>query len=342
MPRKQSKLCPAYTAGPSCCAAQLPPARPPAPRPARPASRPAAQLGLGTVLLLAIFSTPAVWNSLALDPVLANPSLILMLYCLVVLINLASGLAPLQLTAENVAGGLLGGSLGLACIYLTLLANGGSTANSVTKVAGCRGWGWAADRFLGLAGRCPWRAKRAASSVHWDVAAAQHAQRGCAEGRTAQLWRPCRPALQAAVNLVLSGACIFVLTLLRFKYQRWKQVGRHHSRVQQREYSGTQHTLSPCNRQLLCSCWCLLRVEESRRMSGEGRQDPREGEAQLMPTLRCAALLYHAVLRCPAVPRCAAGSSTSWPLSRWPSTRQPHTTSRSGMRCLLSTSPCTG
>jgi hypothetical protein len=92
------------------------------------------QLGVGTMFLLAIFSTPHVWNSLSLDPVLANPSLILMLFALIILINLASGLAPLQLASETCAGSLLGGGLGLACIYLSLLANGGSSDNTVTKV----------------------------------------------------------------------------------------------------------------------------------------------------------------------------------------------------------------
>lgn len=39
-----------------------------------------------------------------------------------------------QLAAENVVGSLLGGALGLACIYLTLAAKGGSSANTITKV----------------------------------------------------------------------------------------------------------------------------------------------------------------------------------------------------------------
>lgn len=112
----------------------------PSPAPTSPPLLPCAQLAIGTTCLLAVFSTPTVWNALALDPVLANPALILMLFSLVVLISLGTGLAPLQLAAENMAGGLLGGALGLGCIYLTLAAAG--SGNTPTKVgSGWSGWG---------------------------------------------------------------------------------------------------------------------------------------------------------------------------------------------------------
>lgn len=95
----------------------------------------AVQLAAGTALLMAALSPPTVWNALSLDPVLTNPQLALMLFSLTALLNLGTGLAPLQLAAEISGGALLGGSLGLGCIYLTFAA--ANSGGIVAKVCTC-------------------------------------------------------------------------------------------------------------------------------------------------------------------------------------------------------------
>ena len=154
------------------------------------------------MVILATFSTPHVWDALSLDPVLGNPCLILMLFSLIILVNLGTGLAPLQLAGETIAGSILGGGLGLACIYLSLAANGGSSANSVSKVGSveicCLTW----------------------SPFHVCWPLLQAACRHCPAAM-----HPCNSqilfSLQAAMNLAVSASAIFWLTLLRFKYRQW-------------------------------------------------------------------------------------------------------------------------
>lgn len=86
------------------------------------------------MILMAIFSTPTVWDSLALSLVFPNPALIVMLFGLVMIINLGTGLAATQLAVEVVSGSLLGGCLGLAVVYLALLANNGGNT-TITKAS---------------------------------------------------------------------------------------------------------------------------------------------------------------------------------------------------------------
>lgn len=89
---------------------------------------------------MAALSAPNVWNALSLDPILANPSLVLLLFSITLLISRSAGLAPLQLAGESCTGAVLGGGLGLASIYAAVLANGGSHT-SVTKVGDGAGEG---------------------------------------------------------------------------------------------------------------------------------------------------------------------------------------------------------
>lgn len=64
---------------------------------------------------------------------MCSPALIVMLFGLVMIINLGTGLAATQLAVEVVSGSLLGGCLGLAVVYLALLANNGGNT-TITKV----------------------------------------------------------------------------------------------------------------------------------------------------------------------------------------------------------------
>lgn len=71
------------------------------------------QCAAGTAAILAVISVPAVYDALSLDPVMGSV-FILVFYFIVLLVALSSGIAPLQVAAEQLVGSALGVGLGLA------------------------------------------------------------------------------------------------------------------------------------------------------------------------------------------------------------------------------------
>lgn len=71
------------------------------------------QCAAGTAAILAVISVPAVYDALSLDPVMGSV-FILVFYFIVLLVALSSGIAPLQVAAEQLVGSALGVGVGLA------------------------------------------------------------------------------------------------------------------------------------------------------------------------------------------------------------------------------------
>lgn len=108
--------------------------------------RVAVQAAAGTLLALAVCWPPATWDALSLDPVFANPSLVLLLFNMVLLVSIGAGLSAAQISLEVVGGSLVGGACGIALTFITRAANGGTYADTVTKAAA----------FMCLAGAFMW------------------------------------------------------------------------------------------------------------------------------------------------------------------------------------------
>lgn len=105
--------------------------------PSRPARPPhVKQVATAVLLILAAFSTPVAWNALSLDPILANPSLILVLTVVELLFSIGTGLSAVQIAVESCVGALIGGGLELGVSYAVYGINGG-THTGPTKV---RSW----------------------------------------------------------------------------------------------------------------------------------------------------------------------------------------------------------
>lgn len=88
-----------------------------------------------TVLVMAVTSPSQVWAGLSLDPVVANPALVLLLCYLNILFSVGAGLAALQVAAESVAGNCLGAGLGVGIAYAAFAINGASRANTPARAA---------------------------------------------------------------------------------------------------------------------------------------------------------------------------------------------------------------
>eukprot|EP00887_Chlorella_sp_A99_P005115 scaffold25.g5115.t1 len=91
------------------------------------------QCGVATLVIMASFSTPAVWEALSFDPILANSTLFLVFTCLALMFQVGTGLAVAKLATEFVAGSLVGATLSFGVMYAAYGANGGSWEDSVGK-----------------------------------------------------------------------------------------------------------------------------------------------------------------------------------------------------------------
>jgi hypothetical protein len=90
------------------------------------------QCAAGTAVILAAISAPAVYNALSLNPAM-GPVFIMVFYFLVLLVALSSGVAPVQVAAEQLAGSTLGTGLGLSVIYIIYAINGCSYHDTALK-----------------------------------------------------------------------------------------------------------------------------------------------------------------------------------------------------------------
>ncbi|PSC68341.1 Photosystem I reaction center subunit chloroplastic [Micractinium conductrix] len=95
--------------------------------------RRAVQCSVGTLLLMLIFSPPAVWQALTVSPASANPQIIFVIFYMVLLVSLSTGDAPVRVAAHELVGSLGGGVVGLAVVYLAYAINGGSYHDSWAK-----------------------------------------------------------------------------------------------------------------------------------------------------------------------------------------------------------------
>ncbi|KAL4422137.1 hypothetical protein ABPG77_006826 [Micractinium sp. CCAP 211/92] len=82
---------------------------------------------------MVLLSIPAVFNAIAVDPIMANGSLCLVLFFMVLLVSLATADAPIRVAAEQIVGSMGGGGVGVGVIYLTMAINGGTYRDTVTK-----------------------------------------------------------------------------------------------------------------------------------------------------------------------------------------------------------------
>ncbi|KAL4458444.1 hypothetical protein ABPG75_013309 [Micractinium tetrahymenae] len=93
------------------------------------------QCSCGVVIIMILLSIPPVFDAIAVDPIMANGSLCLVLFFMVLLVSLATADAPIRVAAEQIIGSLGGGGVGVGAIYLTMAINGGTYQNTVTKAA---------------------------------------------------------------------------------------------------------------------------------------------------------------------------------------------------------------
>ncbi|GAB4820831.1 hypothetical protein N2152v2_007877 [Parachlorella kessleri] len=89
----------------------------------------------GVIAILGIFSTPTVWQTFSENPTFVTPQMIVLFFCVVVLSRLLASLPAGKVFIYSALGGAGGGGVALACLYITLAANGGSWEYSPTKVA---------------------------------------------------------------------------------------------------------------------------------------------------------------------------------------------------------------
>lgn len=98
---------------------------------------------LGTAAILGVCSIPAVWDALSLDPVLANCSIILVIFYMTLLVSLSSGQAPAKVAVEQAVGSVVGG-IGIGVVYLVYALNGGTYHDTWAKAVAmvCFSGGW--------------------------------------------------------------------------------------------------------------------------------------------------------------------------------------------------------
>ncbi|KAL4458781.1 hypothetical protein ABPG75_013646 [Micractinium tetrahymenae] len=128
----------------------------------------AIQVGVCTLLIMCIFSAPAVWELHQFDPILANPVLILVLANLGLLFSVNTGLPILKIGWESLVGSLVGGGCVYAVTYLVYAINGGSAQPGVLKAAMTMLFG-AILLMLGTANRFRWQEHVALAGIYFNL-----------------------------------------------------------------------------------------------------------------------------------------------------------------------------